>query len=98
VYRREDIVLKGTKVYHVEKRLKEVLGLIQRDDVYVRQMMSERFIITFPHPTDDIEYVLCTWENPNQAREFVDMGRCVKFALAMGAKSIHFKLLPDRQG
>lgn len=87
--------MKGTKVYHVEKRLTEVLGLTRRTDVYLRQMPSQKYIITFPHPTDDVEYVLSTWENPNQPREFVDMGRCVKFALAMGAKSIHFELLPD---
>ena len=87
--------MKGTKVYHVEKRLKEILGLMRRDDVYLRQLPSEKYIITFPHPEDDVEYVLSTWENPNQAREFVDMGRCAKFALAMGARSIHFKLLED---
>jgi len=87
--------LKANKVYHLEKRFKEVRGLIGRKDLFVHQLPSGRYIITMPHPTEDTEYVLSTWENPKDAREFVDLGRCVNCALKMGAASIHFDLVPS---
>jgi len=85
--------LKANKVYHLEKRFKEVRGLIGRDDLFVRQLPSGRFIVTMPHPSEDTEFILSTWENPKVPREFVDMGRCVNAALKVGAQSIHFRLL-----
>ena len=83
--------MKANKVYQLEKRFKEAMSLMGRDDLYIRQVPSGRYIITVPHPTEDIEYLLSTWENPNEPREFVDLGRCVNCALKMGAGSIHFK-------
>ncbi len=87
--------MKDNKVYHLEKRFKEVMNLLKRDDFYIRQLASGKYIITAPHPGDEIEYVLCTWENQKAPREFIDLGRCVNCALKMGADSIHFRLLQD---
>jgi hypothetical protein len=87
--------LKENKIYHLEKRFKEVMALLKRDDFYIRQLDSGKFIVTAPHPDEDIEYVLCTWENQKAPREFIDLGRCVNCALKMGADSIRFKLLPE---
>ena len=84
--------MKETKVYTVEKRFKEVFGLMPQDDLYIRETPSKTYIITVPHPKEDSEYVLSAYRKGNSAKEFVDLGRCVKVALELGAASIHFRL------
>jgi len=86
--------LKEQKSFAVEKRFKEVFALLPRDDLYIRETSTQTYYITVPHPTEDVEYVLSTWENPKAAREFVDLGRCVNCALKLGAASIHFEITP----
>jgi len=87
--------LKEKKVYAVEKRFKEVFGLIPRDDLYIRETPEKTYTITVPHPNDDVEYVLSAYRGGEAAKEFVDLGRCVKVALELGAVSIHFRLSDD---
>jgi hypothetical protein len=88
----EDRELKGEKVYKVERAFKEILELLGRDDPFIRLTTSGKYIITLPHPSKDIEYILCTYERRTAAREFIDLGTCVQFALGMGAVSITFRL------
>ena len=80
------------KLYALEKRFKEVFGLMARNDLFVRETPSNTYTISVPHPHEDAEYVLATYTNRNTAREFVDLGRCVVFALRLGATSINFEL------
>ncbi len=86
--------MKEKKSYTVEKRFAELFGLMPQDDLYIRETPAKTYFITVPHPTEDIEYVLSTWEKPKEAREFIDLGRCVNCALRMGAGSIRFKITP----
>ncbi|MGN6424263.1 MAG: hypothetical protein ACTHLA_13225 [Asticcacaulis sp.] len=90
--------MKETKIYAVEKRFKEVFGLMTRDDLYIRETPAKTFIVTVPHPSEDIEYVLSVYRHPNEPKEFVDLGRCVKTALELGAASIHFRISNDEAG
>lgn len=82
--------MKANSAYQLEKRFKEVMILLGRDDPYIRKIASGKFIVTIPHPSEDIEYVLTTWENQKAPREFAEIGRAVNTALKMGARSIHF--------
>ncbi len=84
--------MKSLKVYRLEKDFKGEMALMRRDDLYVRQMPSNKFIVTVPHPTEDAEYVLSTWQAPRAPREFADVGRAVNAAFRVGARSIHFDL------
>lgn len=84
--------MKGKKSYAVEKRFAEVFSLLPRDDLFIRETANKTYFITFPHPTEDIEYVLSTWGNPKAPREFIDLGRCVYLALRIGAASIRFDI------
>ena len=86
--------MKENKTYAIEKRFAEVFALLPRDDVFIRETPSKTYFITVPHPTDDVEYILSTWQNPKAPREFVDLGRCMTTALRMGAASIRFDITP----
>ena len=89
--------MKETKIYQIEKRFKESVSAMRRTDLFIRQQASGRWILTAPHPVDDVEYILSTWENPNDPREFTDVGRCVTTALKAGALSINFQQHPDHR-
>ena len=65
---------------------------MQRDDLFIRETPSKTYVLTVPHPTEDFEYVMSAYRSPNAAKEFVDLGRCVKVALEFGARSIRFRL------
>ncbi len=82
--------MKAAVVYHLEKRFGETMALMQRFDPQVRQTPSSTFTIAMPNPVLGEEYVLCSYNARNAPREFKDIGRAVKVALRMGAKSIHF--------
>ena len=85
--------MKAQIVYRLEKDFKVEMGIMGRDDLFIRQLPSEKFIVTAPHPTSDVEYVLNTYENRGAAREFADVGRAVNAAFRVGATSIHFDLI-----
>lgn len=89
----EDQILKAKTIYRLEKAFKNEMALMRRDDLFVRQLPSGKFILTVPHTTNDVEYVLNTYENRNAAREFSEVGRAVNAAFRVGARSIHFELL-----
>jgi hypothetical protein len=88
----EDQVLDKKINYAIEKQFKELFGLMARSDLFIRETPSNTFTISVPHPSEETEYVLATYTNRKAAREFVDLGRCVVFALSLGATSINFQL------
>ena len=85
------------KVYIVEKKFKEFFSLMARTDLYIRETPEKTFVISVPHPLEDIEYVLTAYRNGQSAKAFVDLGRCVRVALDLGAASIHFELADTSQ-
>jgi len=87
-----DAVLHEKRTYHQEKHFKEVLGLLGLKALFLHQTGPKSFILTFPHPHQDVEYVLSSYRDRKQPREFADLGRCVQFALNLGVTSIHFRL------
>ena len=89
-----DCILKTTKVYLLEKNFRDAMVLMGRDELFVRQVESSKFIVTLPHVVEDIEYVLATWTERKAPREYADIGRAVKTALKVGAKSIRFEVGP----
>ncbi len=87
--------MKGRISYTREKRFKELFGLMARDDLFIRETPEKTFIITVPHPSEDLEYVVSSYRDATSPKEFVDLGRCTKAALELGAKAIRFDLLTD---
>jgi hypothetical protein len=81
------------QVYIVEKKFKEFFSLMERSDLFIRETPAKTFVISVPHPKEDIEYILTAYRKGATAKEFVDLGRCVRAALELGAASIHFRLL-----
>lgn len=85
-----------TKVYRVEPKFKETLGIIQADHLYVRQLAESAFIIAARDRNTKTDYVLATARAPSSARTFTHLGRCVQFAVRMsGLKIMHFELLDE---
>lgn len=83
--------MRAQKTYIREKRFKELFRLMRRDDIFIRETAEKTYIITVPNPVDEDEYVLSAYRGGDNAKEFVDLGRCVKQALDLGATSIHFR-------
>jgi len=81
--------LKAEKIFQTEMRFSETMATLGCDDPFIRQTASSTFIITLPHPTQDVEYVVSTWTSRKEAREFKDIGRAVNSAVKMGARSVH---------
>lgn len=85
--------MKSKRIYRLEKAFKIEMQLMRRDDLIIRQLPNTHFIVLVPHPAEDAEYILNTYENRDAAREFKDVGRAVNAAFRVGAKSIFFDLL-----
>ncbi len=88
-------ILLEHKIYRVEARFKEAVELTGPDHLYVRETPDKTFIITAAHLAKGVEYILSTQRNSGAPREFVDLGRCVQFAVNLtGVQMIQFNLRP----
>lgn len=83
------------RVYLVEKAFGEIMRSLDSDNLIIRKTTTGKYVISLPHPSRDMDYVLCTYERKSGAREFTEMGTCVLFAINMGADSITFRLKAD---
>ncbi len=84
------------KAYRVEARFKEAVELTGPEHLYIRQTPDNTYIITAAHAARGTEYILTTSRNREAPREFVDLGRCVQFAIELtGVHAIHFQLRSD---
>lgn len=84
--------MKSKQVFLIEQRFKQMVTDLPRDDLFIRETPEKTYFITLPHPSLDTEYILKTWKRPKAPREFVDLGRCVLYALKLGAASLHFHI------
>ena len=82
----------GEKAYRVEQRFQEAVSLFGPDHLCVTETAEGTYTLSAFHP-NGVEYVLSTQRNPDEARQFSDLGRCVQFALKLtGISAIEFQL------